>query len=309
MKVLSSIRNAFKSRFGGLKRRGKHSSKRLIAFTVFTTAFVFAIGMICVQRISPLGDGPKEVSSPAFNIVLNDGEDGENAPVAADISSITEPAPAEPEVLADEGSVVLALKEDTGKGYLNNCVFLGDSRTVAMVKYGYVDESQTLAEVGLAHMNAEANVYTYKSGLQYTFDSFLDYYSKDIIYISYGVNGINFADEATYESSYEKLVDHVINSCPNSTIVIQSIWPVREGYAGAGNITNASIDYYNDFLRRLCDDRGLYYLDSQSVLKDEYNQMKQEYNDGDGLHYSQAGYEAVFEYLLSHPVPGYEVYQ
>ncbi len=193
--------------------------------------------------------------------------------------------------------------------YLNNCCFLGDSRTVAMVKYGYVDESQTLAEVGLAHMNAEANVYTYKSGLQYTFDSFLDYYSKDIIYISYGVNGINFADEATYESSYEKLVDHVINSCPNSTIVIQSIWPVREGYAGAGNITNASIDYYNDFLRRLCDDRGLYYLDSQSVLKDEYNQMKQEYNDGDGLHYSQAGYEAVFEYLLSHPVPGYEVYQ
>ena len=193
--------------------------------------------------------------------------------------------------------------------YLNNCCFLGDSRTVAMVKYGYVDESQTLAEVGLAHMNAEANVYTYKSGLQYTFDSFLDYYSKDIIYISYGVNGINFADEATYESSYEKLVDHVINSCPNSTIVIQSIRPVREGYAGAGNITNASIDYYNDFLRRLCDDRGLYYLDSQSVLKDEYNQMKQEYNDGDGLHYSQAGYEAVFEYLLSHPVPGYEVYQ
>ena len=193
--------------------------------------------------------------------------------------------------------------------YLNNCCFLGDSRTVAMVKYGYVDESQTLAEVGLAHMNAESNVYTYKSGLQYTFDSFLDYYSKDIIYISYGVNGINFADEVTYETSYEKLIDHVISSCPNSKIVIQSIWPVREGYVGAGNITNAAIDYYNDYLRRLADDKGLYYLDTQSVLKDEYNQMKQEYNDGDGLHYAQEGYEAVMQYMLSHPVPGYEVYQ
>ena len=31
--------------------------------------------------------------------------------------------------------------------------------------------------------------------------------------------------------------------------------------------------------------------------------MKEEYNTGDGLHYNEEAYKAIFDYLLSHPVP------
>ncbi len=208
------------------------------------------------------------------------------------------------EVVEDVTYGILPETDVKTREYFTHCSFLGDSRTVAMVEFGYVDESQTLAEVGLAHMGAEANIYTYNSGMQYTFDTFLDYCANKVVYISYGVNGINYENVETYESSYESLIDHVIDKCPGSTIVIQSIWPVREGYISTSGISNAAIDYYNEFLKRLADDKQLYYLDTQSVLKDDFNQMKEEYNAGDGLHYNQLGYEAAMGYMLSHPVPG-----
>ena len=37
---------------------------------------------------------------------------------------------------------------------------------------------------------------------------------------------------------------------------------------------------------------------------DEYQSMKSEYNSGDGLHYSEQAYEDIFDYIVSHPVPG-----
>ncbi|MCR4717685.1 MAG: hypothetical protein K5656_10965 [Lachnospiraceae bacterium] len=187
--------------------------------------------------------------------------------------------------------------------YLTHCTFLGDSRTVAMVDFGYVAESQTLAEVGISHMAAESNTYTFNSGAQYTFDTYLDYNANQVVYISYGVNGINYENVEEYMSRYESLIDHVMAKCPQSAIVVQSIWPVREGYVSTNGITNAAIDYYNDFLKRVCEDKKIYYLDTSSVLKDEYNQMKEEYNAGDGLHYGQLGYEAAVGYILRHPVP------
>lgn len=190
--------------------------------------------------------------------------------------------------------------------YLNHCIFLGDSRTVAMVTYGYLPEDSTLAEVGLCHVNAEEKIYTFSSGLQYSFSTYLETHQADVIYISYGINGVGYTDEETYKNKYEQLIDNVMQSAPDSILVLQSIWPVREGYAMTQKITNERVDYYNDFLYNLAQEKGIYYLDTASVLKDDYNSMKGEYNSGDGLHYNEAGYEAVFSYILSHPVPDIE---
>ncbi len=206
----------------------------------------------------------------------------------------------------EEPMVILEEEPGWDETYFNHCVFLGDSRTVAMSGYGYVPEDSTLAQVGLSHMSAESTIYTFSSGLQYNFKDYVMTHQADVIYISYGVNGMNYSVEEQYKSAYRKLVEDVMFYAPGSDIVIQSIWPVREGYAMTGQIDNNMIDYYNEFLLELAEEKGIYYLDTQSVLKDEYNTMKAEYNSGDGLHYSEAGYEAAMGYLLSHPVPDVE---
>lgn len=204
----------------------------------------------------------------------------------------------------EEAETVLAYSGTKSETYLNHCIFLGDSRTVAMANYGYVAEDSTLAEVGLAHVNAINHTYTYSTGLQYTMSTYLETHRADVIYISYGVNGISFTEEEQYKEKYGELVDYVMDAAPDSKIVIQGIWPIREGYAMTEKFTNANIDYYNDFLLELAEEKGVYYLDSNEVLKDDYNMMKDEYNSGDGLHYNEAGYEEAVSYLLSHTVPG-----
>lgn len=204
----------------------------------------------------------------------------------------------------EEVQTLLPLSKEESEAYLNHCIFLGDSRTVAMANYGYVAEDSTLAEVGLAHVNAINHTYTYSTGLQYTMSTYLETHKADVIYISYGVNGISFTEEEQYKEKYEELVDYVMDAAPDSKIVIQGIWPIKEGYPMTQKFTNADIDYYNDFLLELAEEKGIYYLDSNTVLKDDYNTMKDIYNSGDGLHYNEAGYEEVVSYLLSHTVPG-----
>ena len=48
-------------------------------------------------------------------------------------------------------TTVLAKKEGAKDGYLNRCVFLGDSRTVAMVNYGFFNDDAALAQIGISH--------------------------------------------------------------------------------------------------------------------------------------------------------------
>ena len=225
---------------------------------------------------------------------FSDGQKKETKTTATDSTT---------EETGQEGETTL-LEYDISRdsSYLNHCIFLGDSRTVAMVTYGYVPEDSTLAEVGLCHVDAERKTYTFNSGLQYSFSTYLETHAADVIYISYGINGVGYTDETTYKESYEQLIEDVLLYAPDSKIVLQSIWPVREGYAMTQKITNANVDAYNDFLYQLAKDKGIYYLDTASVLKDDYNAMKAEYNSGDGLHYNEAGYEAVFSYILSHSV-------
>lgn len=208
------------------------------------------------------------------------------------------------EVDVEEDQTILQRSENPSYFYLDHCMFLGDSRTVAMATYGFVKESQTLAQVGLSHVDARRVTYSYRSGAQYSFASYLYGNDADVVYISYGINGVAYVDEDTYKTQYESIVDEVIEAKPNSKIVIQSIWPVQEGRAETAGITNDLVDYYNEYLLDLAKSKGIYYLDSASVLKDENNAMNSAYNIGDGLHYNESGYNVAMQYIKSHPVPG-----
>ena len=186
--------------------------------------------------------------------------------------------------------------------YLKGCYFIGDSRTVALAAYDLIADENTIAEVGLSHIDALQHVYTQKSGLQYDVASFLEAKQPDILYIAFGVNGIAFVEESRYKEEYENMMDQILLMAPNSKVVIEAIGPIKEGYSMTSRMTNADIDHYNEFLYDLAEKKGIYYVDSNKCLKDDYNSLKDEYNSGDGLHYTQDGYAQVAEYIRSHPV-------
>ena len=119
-----------------------------------------------------------------------------------------------------------------------------------------------------------------------------------------GVNGINGYSETQYQNAFLTLIDSVAKMAPNSNIVLVAIGPVDDNGIYKKSVQNAWIDKYNDFLLKTAKEKHIFYLDITEILKGSDGQVKSEYNGGDGLHYSGKGCEAIFRYIVEHPVPG-----
>lgn len=208
------------------------------------------------------------------------------------------------EIAADKETCVLQKSDDSGRGYLNNCAFLGDSRTVAMVSFACINDDDALAQIGISHMQFKNNRFVNNAGKEYTLSSYLDSHQKPVIYISLGVNGMNGISDEDYEKSYTELVDYVVEKAPNSSVVLMSIWPVDDGGRYSKTVQNSWISKYNEFLYNLAKEKKLYFLNINEILTSQNGQIKSEYDAGDGLHYNNKAYEAIMEYIISHPVPG-----
>ena len=48
---------------------------------------------------------------------------------------------------------------------------------------------------------------------------------------------------------------------------------------------------------------NVYYLDTESVLKDENGYLRSEYSVGDGIHISREGYQVILQFIRTHPIP------
>ena len=208
------------------------------------------------------------------------------------------------EVIEEEYKTILEYNADTKPGYMNNCIFLGDSRTVAMVSYGFVSDENVLAKVGISHTSVLSSTFMQNSGKQYTIESYLKSHKAPVIYINYGVNGMNGISEEKYEKAYKDVVEKIMDLAPESEIVLMAIWPVDDNGPYKGNVKNEWIDKYNEFLKTLAEYEGIFYLDVDSVLKGNDGQIKGEYDAGDGLHYRACAYTTILEYVIHHPVKG-----
>ena len=208
------------------------------------------------------------------------------------------------EMIEEEYKTVLEYNADTKPGYMNNCIFLGDSRTVAMVSYGFVSDENVLAKVGISHTSVLSSTFMQNSGKQYTIESYLKSHKAPVIYINYGVNGMNGISEEKYEKAYKEVVEKIMDLAPESEIVLMAIWPVDDNGPYKGNVKNEWIDKYNEFLKTLAEYEGIFYLDVDSVLKGNDGQIKGEYDAGDGLHYRACAYTTILEYVIHHPVKG-----
>ena len=139
---------------------------------VLLVLIIIMTGLFAIIACGDDDDGELEITAVPMN---DDAESDENsqtdevadtAPIqAAPVTSSVE----SPEAMDAPDPTVLALNEKTRNGYMNNCLFLGDSRTVAMVSYGFVSDDNVLAQVGIAHTSVEKNTFTNNAGMKYVF--------------------------------------------------------------------------------------------------------------------------------------------
>ena len=155
-----------------------------------------------------------------------------------------------------------------------NKIFIGDSRTVGMNKYGIIPSNYiVIAKVGEGYDFLISNM-----------QSLYEANNSDII-INLGVNDLD--DISKYINTYRELNN---TDKSNNTYYLVSVNPV-EDYT---TITNEQIEQFNSKLKQLCDESDKFnYIDTYSSLVDKKNYTT------DGLHYIKQTYSEIYSMITA----------
>ena len=204
----------------------------------------------------------------------------------------------------------LAETEDMGRDYLDRIYFLGDSTTYGLGYYynhGYTDlvpptqvwtpSSGTLT---LDQWNYVA-ILNPDTGEELMLTDLLALKQPEYLCITLGVNGVSFMKEEYFKQSYTALVQKVQEVSPDTTVILNSIYPVTVGYEAKNNgINNLKIEAANLWIQSVAQSCGVHYLDSASVLRNDDRVLPDSYTNGDGLHLNGEAFGLVVGYIRTH---------
>ena len=206
--------------------------------------------------------------------------------------------------------VTLEDTDDAGIEYQDSLVFVGDSLTANLINKGVLTEGTNTRQVwrtesNLFNLNAEVTstqIIFPGTGEKLTVAEAAREAKPAVLIITLGADwGVSVLSEEEFKSCYDKLVKAVQKASPRTTVVLQSIFPVT---AGCVSLDNSRIDSANKWVKEVALANECYYLDTQSVLKDENNCLAAEYcTSSDGMHLEKEAYEVILAYIRTHAVP------
>ena len=203
---------------------------------------------------------------------------------------------------------VLEETEDAGSDYIDSTLFLGDSNTARFLKVSDTDGSAFTTKnntIGVVGMGVGAisslSCMEFSTGL-FTMPEAVKILQPERVIITFGTNNLSGSstDATAFIESYKKQVDAIAEAYPSVDIIVNSIPSVSKTRSYT-NVTMTQIDAYNKALAKMCEDSGWKYLNSAEALKDSTSgYSKDGYMESDGLHLSQKGLHALFEYIRTH---------
>ncbi len=184
--------------------------------------------------------------------------------------------------------------------YFSDALFLGDSRTVGLHKYGGLGETATFyASTGLTiyKLFTAEIVEMPEQQEKITVEEALQHQSFGKIYIMIGINEMGGGTPESFAQTYGETVARLQELQPDAIIYIQGILKVTAERSAKGDyINNEGIQARNEALSQLADGEKIFYLDVNEALCDESGGMVKDYTS-DGVHL-KAKYIALWEEYL-----------
>ena len=193
---------------------------------------------------------------------------------------------------------------DMGQEYLDSIIFLGDSTTYALLAYGVLSGGTRSPQVwtpanrtfSLFNQNGITILYP-ETGLNIKLEEAVSLKKPEYMIITLGINGVSSMNEDYFKSEYTALINRIRTACPDTKIILNTIYPVARNY---NLISNAKISKGNEWIYSLAEELDLRFLDTASVLKDEDGYLRSAYQNGDGLHLSVDALKIVLDYIRTH---------
>jgi len=189
---------------------------------------------------------------------------------------------------------------DYDSSFFSEDLFIGDSISTGYSLYGFLNEKNVFAKVGLN----PSTVLTKKVSTCYGeigISDMIAYTSPKRVYIMLGSNGIQWLSTDNMLNSTKTLVALIELSCPDATVAIVSVPPVTPEYAATvdGMDVMEKINEYNDCLRDYCEENDTLFIDAASVLKNSSGYFEYSYAESDGMHFKASAYKVLLSKIQS----------
>ncbi len=203
---------------------------------------------------------------------------------------------------------MLAKTKDAGQDYIDSTLFIGDSNTARFIKTAspeggtFTGIANTIGVVGMG-IDAISSLpcMQFSTGM-YTMPQAVSILQPERIIITFGTNNLygSDTDATSFIERYEQQLKNIVAAYPSVDLIVNSIPPVAR-VRSYPHVTMTQIDAYNRAIADMCTENDWKYLNSAEALKDEKTGFaKDGYLDSDGLHFSQQGLTALFEYIRTH---------
>lgn len=205
---------------------------------------------------------------------------------------------------AQYASTILEESEDAGQSYVDETLFLGDSNTVRMRQFGYCEESNSLASVGMsARSLATYECVLFEGRSSYvTMPEAVAIMQPQRVILTFGTNDLSpsYSTEKFIEN-YEEGILAIVEAYPSVDIIVNSIPPLGQQHSNQ-SLTQTQVDEYNAGLVAMCEENGWKFLNSAETLKDpDTGYAKSGYVEAsDGIHLTSAAMDALFSYIRTH---------
>ncbi len=208
-----------------------------------------------------------------------------------DIEPIEVPlaAPTEPEVLP-----AVALPAEPAS--MENCLLIGDSRTVGIREYAGLEGADFFASTGLGpHKIRDAMVAVPNIG-KVTLADLLAARRYDRIYIMLGINEVGYPAGSTMKK-YSALVEQIRTAQPEALIILQGNLHVTRAWSEHDKIINNPVlDAFNAETAALADGKRIFYLDPNPLFDDADGHLSTD-KCSDGAHLRAKYYTEWGEWL------------
>lgn len=184
--------------------------------------------------------------------------------------------------------------------YLTRCAFLGETNIYNLGQAGLLQTFNVYASEKLT-----LNNYT-KEYVQLGEDTTIRILSainsaNCPTYLMFGTETLAKNPPDQSADQFGNLLTSVIATAPEATVYVLAIPPVTEDAEKADPpLLNSDIDSYNSKLLDLCNQFNVYYVDTNTALKNNEGKLDRIYALEDGIHLTPEAGQILLNYVLTH---------
>lgn len=193
------------------------------------------------------------------------------------------------------------------ESYLEDALFIGDSRTQGLYEYGGLEDTadfycQTSLTIYDIFSKPKKVAYLEKGGPKITIEEALSQKQFGKIYLMLGINEMGTGTAETFLEEYYRVVKHIQELQPQAIIYVQGIMKVgAEKNATDPTFNNTNIEIRNTGISMFQDNQNIFYLDPNEVLCGEDGNLNGDWTF-DQVHLKAKYYQIWKDYILSHAI-------